>query len=455
MAWREVAPDVVSVFCIRLLLKRVSSLSDTNAHSSNEWLWCCFSKMGAQRVSDAVQPTWFENGESLGSGSAGRPFAYTGESEGVQAIYEHTWRWISGQSPAAAPAPVADSVVAMEAQMLQNKNSNEVERTAAAYHLGRAGESGISVLLNSIFAHEREEVRRAACYGLRSALDRCTLTAAAEHAIELLRTAIDGPFVPGNGAVSGTVAWLHALQFAPPSDCLLRCIEGFVLRTLREIEEHTAKCAASGHLKVWEPLLANRYQTDAAIDFTVTDRRRSLTEACSLLSALGTAALLGCGDGDAKQRRALAVRACSVLLKLASIPEPGVCFPSYLGHTAVTGEASNALLRLCSDATHVAASTPATRKVPVDWQNPGPEFNGVRSNVAEALRRLKGLCGPAAVNLGINPEVTKAREQILELLLATSFPWDVSSSEYVPLSSARDAASRSKNAVTSYPRTNE
>ena len=103
----------------------------------------------------------------------------------------------------------------------------------------------------------------------------------------------------------------------------------------------------------------------------------------------------------------------------------------------VRGEASNALLRLCSDATHVAASTPATRKVPVDWQNPGPEFNGVRSNVAEALRRLKGLCGPAAVELGISAEVTKAREQILELLLATSFPWDVSSSEYVPLSTAR------------------
>jgi hypothetical protein len=391
--------------------------------------------MGAQRVSDAIRPTWFENDESVGSGSPGRPFAYTGESEAVQAIYEHTWRWISGQSLAAAPVPSADSAVAI-AQVLQDENSNEVERTAAAYLLGRATEAGVSVLLNSIFSHhEREEVRRAACYGLRSALDRRTLTAAAEqqqqHAIGRLRTAIAGPFVPGNGAVSGTVAWLHALQFAPPSDCLLRCIEGFVLRTLREIEEHTANCEASGLLKAWEPLLANRYQTDAAIEFAVTDRRRSLTEACSLLSALGTAALLESGDGE------IAVRACSVLLKLASTPEPGVAFPSYLGHTVVRGEASNALLRLCSDATHVAASTPATRKVPVDWQNPGPEFNGVRSNVAEALRRLKGLCGPAAVELGISAEVTKAREQILELLLATSFPWDVSSSEYVPLSTAR------------------
>lgn len=390
--------------------------------------------MGAQRVSDAIRPTWFENDESVGSGSPGRPFAYTGESEAVQAIYEHTWRWISGQSLAAAPVPSADSAVAI-AQVLQNENSNEVERTAAAYLLGRASEAGISVLLNSIFSHEREEVRRAACYGLRSALDRRTLTAAEAHvheqAIGRLRTAIAGPFVPGNGAVSGTVAWLHALQFAPPSDCLLRCIEGFVLRTLREIEEHTANCEASGLLKAWEPLLANRYQTDAAIEFAVTDRRRSLTEACSLLSALGTAALLESGDGE------IAVRACSVLLKLASTPEPGVVFPSYLGHTVVTGEASNALLRLCSDATHVAASAPATRKVPVDWQNPGPEFNGVRSNVAEALRRLKGLCGPAAVELGISAEVTKAREQILELLLATSFPWDVSSSEYVPLSTAK------------------
>ena len=150
-----------------------------------------------------------------------------------------------------------------------------------------------------------------------------------------------------------------------------------------------------------------------------------------MLSALGTRALLGIGD-EGEQQTQLAVRACRVLLMLTTIPEPGVAFPSYLGHTVITGEASSALLRLCSDAALVSASTPATRNVPVDWQNPGPEFNGVRSNVAEALRRLESLCGPSATKLG-NAQVTKRREQILELLRTADFPWDVSSSEYVPL----------------------
>ena len=327
---------------------------------------------------------------------------------------------------------------AAHAQVLQDDKSTEIERTAAAYYLGRTDAAGVSILVDSLLHDEKEEIRRAACYGLRSAIalhapGHSDTVAAAEYAVESLRAAVDGPFMLANGAVGGTVAWLHALHFAPPSDRLMCCLERFVARTLAEIEERTTSCLASGHLAAWMPLLANRYQTDVAIDFEVTDRRRSLTEACSLLSALGTAALLGCGEMEREEQIALAVRACEVLLTLTSSPEPGVAFPSYLGHTVVTGEASSALLRLCSDATFVAPSTPAARKVPVDWQNPGPEFNTVRSNVAEARRRLDGLCGAAAVSLGINDEITKGREQILDLLCTTSFPWDIASSEYVPL----------------------
>ena len=392
--------------------------------------------MGAQRVSDAVRPTWNSVHEDyMRDGAGGQPFAYTGESKAVQAVYEHTWRWLRVDlSPAAAASSLSelstDSPVATHAEVLQNENSSEIERTGAAYSLGRNNTTGISVLVECLLRHEREEVRRAACYGLRSAIAlHGSAVAAAEDAVEILQAAVDGPFALGNGAVSGTVAWLHALHFAPPSDRLLTCVERFVARTLDEIEDYTTSFGASGQLKAWEPLLANRYQTDVAIEFEVTDRRRSLAEACSLLAALVTAALLGGSESERKEQ--LALRACEVLLTLASIPEPGVAFPSYLGQTVTTAEASNALLRLCSDPTYVVASTPATRRVPVDWQNPGAEFNGVRSNVAEARRRLEGLCGPAAV--GINPEITKEREQILSLLCSTSFPWDIMQSEYLPL----------------------
>lgn len=392
--------------------------------------------MGAQRVSDAVRATWDGPEEHVAADACGkRPFAYTGESEAVQAIYEHTWRWLSGQSSSAVTLrlPMSLTESTAQVQVLQNVKSTEIERTAAAYCLGRTDAAGVSVLADSLLHSKWEEVRRAACYGLRSAIALHSGTVATEYAVESLQAAVDGPFMLANGAVGGTVAWLHALHFAPPSDRLMCCLEQFVARTLAEIEERTTSCAVLGHLTAWKPLLANRYQTDVAIDFEVTDRRRSLTEACSVLSALGTAALLGCGKMEREEQLALAVRACEVLLTLTSIPEPGVAFPSYLGHTVVTGEASSALLRLCSDATFVAASTPAARKVPVDWQNPGPEFNTVRSNVAEARRRLEGLCGSAAVSLGINDEITKGREQILELLCTASFPWDIASSDYVPL----------------------
>jgi hypothetical protein len=46
------------------------------------------------------------------------------------------------------------------------------------------------------------------------------------------------------------------------------------------------------------PLLANRYQSEVAVDFEVTDRRRALSEAANVLSALGEGAVVA-GDAAA------------------------------------------------------------------------------------------------------------------------------------------------------------
>jgi hypothetical protein len=84
-------------------------------------------------------------------------------------------------------------------------------------------------------------------------------------------------------------------------------------------------------------------------------------------------------------------------------------FPSFLGHTVATGEAASGLLRLCSDPELLGPSVPATRNVPVDWQNPGPEFNAIRAAVAEARRRLALVTAAAA---GQRPAVAAARAAV-------------------------------------------
>ena len=104
-------------------------------------------------------------------------------------------------------------------------------------------------------------------------------------------------------------------------------------------------------------------------------------------------------------------------------------FPSFLGHTVVTGEAAGALVRLCSDPDLVDASTPAHRNVPEDWQNPGPKFNSISQSIAEGLRRLRGLV--SATEAG--DELAAGRRQLLAVLEGQEFPWDVSASDYMSI----------------------
>ena len=134
-----------------------------------------------------------------------------------------------------------------------------------------------------------------------------------------------------------------------------------------------------------------------------------------MLGSLGEQALLASAEQPAATR--LAVRACAVLGRLVAMPEPGAAFPSFLNNRAVSGQAAEALLRLCSDGTRTAASSPApgqpfraahvhTWVVPADWQTDGDNYDTlwISHTVAEVVRRLRDLCeGEAAT--GAHAEV--------------------------------------------------
>ena len=318
-------------------------------------------------------------------------------------MYESIWDWLRGQRTPAMPAQTLE--VGREWGALLDPASSELERTAAAYWLAKHDQT--QALLEAA-RHEREQVRRAACYGLRSAVRRAGPGGLAAAAT--LGALLGGAFEVSAGSVGGTVGVLHSITFAPPSEDLMSALEGFVERTLREIEEETA-AAGAGQLREWEPLLPteHRYQTEAPIVWAVTDRRRALAEACHVLGSLGEQALRASAEQPAATH--LVVRACAVLSRLVAMPEPGAAFPSFLNDRAVTGQAAEALLRLCSDGTRTVASSPApgqpfraahvhTWVVPADWQTDGDDNYDalwISHTVAEAVRRLRNLCeGEAA-----------------------------------------------------------
>ena len=382
--------------------------------------WRPMFKMGASRVSDPVQPTW---SQCEAGDDDEHPFAYTGEPEPVQRVYEHTYAWLCGRS---VTAHITDEDSAAAHAVLTDIEASEVSRVAAAYTLGTAGQ--VDALL-ATRVHPREQVRRATCYGLR-ALVRCGGGPAQDKAVAVLLDSLRSGFELANGAVSGSVAALHSLAFAQPSEEIVRCLEDFVQRTLAEIERHTA-AQSQEQLQEWAPLLPNRYQSEVAIDFDITDRRKALAEASATLAALGEAALRQAAtltNGAERSVSSLAVRATTVIAGLACAEEePGVAFPSFLGHTVVCGQAAVALLQLCSDPQRVGASTPSRREVPEDWQNPGPKFNAVSQTVAEALRRLRSLVAEGPL------ESAPGRAEMLALLEGVDWPWDVSVSPHMPI----------------------
>jgi len=96
-------------------------------------------------------------------------------------LWKQNWRWLAGESA----WETEGDIEALKADLW---DSSEETRLSAAYTLGGLGAAGVAVLRDGLFAEERDDVRRAAGYGLTTAGTAAIPTLTAALASESERT---------------------------------------------------------------------------------------------------------------------------------------------------------------------------------------------------------------------------------------------------------------------------
>eukprot|EP01052_Picozoa_sp_SAG31_P032967 SAG31_NODE_3670_length_4002_cov_17.262875_1_plen_745_part_00 len=403
--------------------------------------WRPMFKMGASRVCDPVCPSWaFCKG--LRAAAAKKSSDPTAD-----VIARAQWSWHCGTVTLQQPtAGLTESEMSYRTNMTWNvcadPAATEAARISAAYTLGEMvvvchGASTAAAarrLLQNLDA-EAEAVRRAASYGLRSALLTHTMQQAnpqQQHLAEALLMRLQSPFEGCGGTVGGSAAVVYTLAAAPmPYKVTATALAAFVVRTVAELATHTAAQPAA-LLDQWRPLLSDRVQLEVPLDFYVLDRRLALSECCGALASVGERAVRS-GECDTVQ---VVTR---VLVALVTANEPGQSFPTYFGPSngqVIRMQAAFALLRVCSDpnlssdigvehgqTTAMLCSRPewvATANMSVTQ----PQHDTVAATVDEALRRLRLLCSITAPSQLVGVDRTqKAREHLLAILESEAFPW--------------------------------
>jgi hypothetical protein len=361
-------------------------------------------KMSARRVSE---PLAHSDTEHTAGEEKTAPFAYTGASAGVQAVYEAVWAWLRGarQLPGRSSSERGGMHAVSEAEAaLRSSDSSEVERTGAAYRLAQdeCGVAGVDVLLSCTALHVAadgeqegrgescsEATQRAAFYGLRAVLMLETRGngTARSRVLAALLPVLRGAFLANEGAVCGTAAVLFVLAAAPFFNGSRPCLAGtamadgakevdaelllaiiqWIERTRLELQELTVVPqqqprvepeTGSDQARGGEPVGggASRRKTSSQgqkeghnVPQAVEDRRRAMVEAGYALARAGMAAL---AHGDTQP----VLRAVEMLLRTATdggVTQQQATMDGGSGGNKSHGKsvahgAAAALLQLCS-----------------------------------------------------------------------------------------------------------
>tara|TARA_Y100001934_G_C12352155_1_gene775975 strand:- start:438 stop:2291 length:1854 start_codon:yes stop_codon:yes gene_type:complete len=110
-------------------------------------------------------------------------------TEDLRAVWRYQDRWLRGSR--IAPEPDSRQVAELGSQLLATEDSGEPLRVGAAYRLGALGADLALPVLREALWHERENVRRAATYGLVTVGEAATdvFLAAAEDRLRWVRKA--------------------------------------------------------------------------------------------------------------------------------------------------------------------------------------------------------------------------------------------------------------------------
>ena len=350
------------------------------------------------RTADPIAPTWDSRGadpETL--------FARVPATE--RALYESMWNYMNGSSQ--TKATVGDSSVASIKELLLS-TSNDNTRLGQAYKLGMT--AGGSNALLRLLEHDREEIRRAAGYGLT--------VAPAVEVLPSLLSMLEAPPVPPSAAphlapeaaalpplvhVLGTLA--AQLGSTPEGiNKAVAALQALVDRTILEITvaPATVEVEPGGNQLSVGAFDGGRLRLD------VIERRRVLAEAGHTAGHLGVAAL----RAEEAETAGHAAEILVTILEHSGGDEPGnldlgSVHPSFMTDHTVQQNAATGVVRLCSAGAGARwGAIPALHGITDEAGNGGASVSVglgrrvIRDLVVEAAARLAATMSDGGTSSG-------------------------------------------------------